>query len=523
MLYLTNSFYRCLKPACENLTYKILPSLAFSQLSCRSTICSSVYNQRSSFIPFIHNSQQCRLLANKRKRFRSKKPFANSNAEITVKSMGDSFQPSLNHVSYGGQFDVLSEDESQSWIQLNNSASTTNDNRSIRREIPPNFRIWEPVGKWSNTYDGTSFKFKVVSYNVLAQCLLESYPHLYKNCYPHDLKWHVRATRLYTEILHLEPDILCLQEVQASHLSSFYSKFEEMGYYGVFKQKTGHRKDGCAIYFKRSMFNLEDHLNVEFYQPDLPMLNRDNVGIALRLSPRNPRAAATPFVIATTHLQYHPKRTDLRLAQIQLFLAEIDRFAYYNDGKQAGYYPIILTGDLNSPPNSAIIQLLGKGHVCAAPFRDDSDWRRIGVTDNCQHLSVYLSRQRGISADTSTLKIFNSEHDKGYLPTVESADGTEEYGAMFNSGELTHPLCLASVYGQHKPDGAPEATTFQNCWLTVDYIYFSRCSTLRLLERLRLPTEEECMKMGPLPNHVYGSDHLALAALFELKQPTASL
>lgn len=56
--------------------------------------------------------------------------------------------------------------------------------------------------------------------------------------------------------------IICLQEVQVSHLKSFYSKFEDMGYFGIFKQKTGHRQDGCAIYFKHNLFDLQDHNSV---------------------------------------------------------------------------------------------------------------------------------------------------------------------------------------------------------------------------------------------------------------------
>lgn len=56
--------------------------------------------------------------------------------------------------------------------------------------------------------------------------------------------------------------ILCLQEVQASHMSSFYSKFEKVGYFGIYKQKTGHRQDGCAIFFRESMFEMIDNINV---------------------------------------------------------------------------------------------------------------------------------------------------------------------------------------------------------------------------------------------------------------------
>lgn len=54
---------------------------------------------------------------------------------------------------------------------------------------------------------GPSFRFKVVSYNVLAQVLLEIHPYLYSECYSNDLKWKVRADRIYNEIVSLAPDV----------------------------------------------------------------------------------------------------------------------------------------------------------------------------------------------------------------------------------------------------------------------------------------------------------------------------
>ena len=37
---------------------------------------------------------------------------------------------------------------------------------------------------------------------------------------------------------------------------------------------------------------------------------------------------------------------------------------------------------------------------------------------------------------------------------------------------------------------------------------------LTLLKRLRLPTDEDCKKLGPLPNSQNGSDHYHLEAKF---------
>nr|XP_037868671.1 protein angel homolog 2 isoform X4 [Bombyx mori] len=458
------------------------------------------------------------LLLRQKKRLRIKIPTFHSGASTTKGQMSDESQPTDNHASFGGTFEVSdSSGEDTSIVeQKYDSEDAKSEHHRRPTKIPLNFRTWETVGKKTDS-DETTFRFKVVSYNVLAQYLLEYHPYLYIDCSPRNLKWKHRSRRLYQEIRRLSPDILCLQEVQLSHLETFYSKFENIGYQGVFKQKTGDRQDGCAIYFKKSLFDLDDQISVEFFQPELPILNRDNIGVIVKLSPKE--LPGSSIVVATTHLLYNPKRTDVRLAQIKILLAEIDRFAYFNNGRESGHFPVILTGDFNSTPESAVIKLLDRGRVRASSLRDNSDWKRIGVTDNCQHLAVYLNRQQGCPPNFNKIKIHNSEYAFDSADADESDYWNDAHNRMFNSDVIGHSLNLISVYNKFKADGQMEASTFQDHWVTVDYIYFSSCrSGLRLLERLRLPTAAECGVLGTLPNEVYPSDHLATAAVFELRR-----
>ncbi|KAL4713197.1 hypothetical protein ACJJTC_002943 [Scirpophaga incertulas] len=407
--------------------------------------------------------------------------------------------------------------------ECNSQPGPTHQTGIMNFPKPICFRVWEAAEK-KTTIDGESsnnFKFSVLSYNVLAQYLLEGHPYLYTNCSPTNLNWTVRSVRIFDEIISLSPDIICLQEVQATHLQSFYSKLEYMGYCGIFKEKSDDKIDGCAIYFKQSHFKMQDCFSVEFYQPELPILDRGNIGIMVKLVPNN--VPTSPIVVATTHLLFNPKRMDVRLAQIRVLLAEIDRFAFYKEGNVAGHLPIILTGDFNSTPDSAVVHLLDKGHVDASLLQaENSDWQRIGITDSCQHLSVFLDRQEGRLTDFSSVMIQNSDYRCSIVGATASCTATNailstSHSKLFNSNMMYHNLQLISAYDKVKPDGSIEASTFQNKWVTVDYIYFSHCSKLKLLERLRLPTVEECKVLEVLPNEVYGSDHLALAATFELQ------
>lgn len=98
-----------------------------------------------------------------------------------------------------------------------------------------------------------------------------------------------------------------------------------LGYGSVFKKRTGRRTDGCAFYYKKSKFKLLEHTTVEYNQ-GYSVLDRDNVGIIARLSSNTNTKAE--FVVATTHLLYNPRRADVRVAQTQLLLTEVERVAY---------------------------------------------------------------------------------------------------------------------------------------------------------------------------------------------------
>lgn len=99
---------------------------------------------------------------------------------------------------------------------------------------------------------------------------------------------------------------------------------------------------------------------MEFEQPGIELLNRENVAIIAKLCLKsNP---SIQFIIATTHLLYNPRRQDIRLAQVQILLAELDRHAQVTgENGEKTYLPVILTGDFNLQPHSAPYNLITNG------------------------------------------------------------------------------------------------------------------------------------------------------------------
>lgn len=79
------------------------------------------------------------------------------------------------------------------------------------------------------------------------------------------------------------------------------------GFKGVYKKKTGSKVDGCAIFYRASRFFLLDKLEVEFCQKHIKVLDRDNIGLLVKLETRNvPRRQK--IVVGTTHLLFNLRR-----------------------------------------------------------------------------------------------------------------------------------------------------------------------------------------------------------------------
>lgn len=250
---------------------------------------------------------------------------------------------------------------------------------SIQRKIRQS-RYWVPtdLGQLhggSGTGRGCSKKsedmvFTLLSYNILAQGLLEDNPYLYQHCREEVLQWPLRRQNLLSELREANADILCLQELQEDHYEEdFRPELEKMGYGCLYKQRTGDKRDGCGIFFKRSMFELDRFEPIEYVRSEVPMLDRDNVALIAMLKPlgRDIRLGGDfRLCVSNTHLLFNPRRGDVKLAQLCLLLAEIDRLAVCGqslDGTPV-YFPILLCGDMNSEPHSPLYTFLTRGSLC---------------------------------------------------------------------------------------------------------------------------------------------------------------
>lgn len=94
------------------------------------------------------------------------------------------------------------------------------------------------------------------------------------------------------------------------------------------------------------------------------------------------------------------------------------------------------------------------------------------------------------------------------------------YSVRFSSGTLTHPFKMHSVYRHASAHSEKEATTYQDEWIMVDYIFYSN---IQPIEKYALPTVSQCAALPKIPNFIVGSDHLCIGATFQLPRKKSVL
>ena len=139
------------------------------------------------------------------------------------------------------------------------------------------------------------------------------------------------------------------------------------GYTCVYKRRTGNNTDGCATCYHSSCFSEVSVTLLEFYRPGMELLNRHNVGIVLLLRPvvtrgAHVKAMGPPLCVANTHLLFNPRRGDVKLAQLAIMLAEINRVV--RSCKANGEHcNLLLCGDFNAVPGMPLYQLITTGEL----------------------------------------------------------------------------------------------------------------------------------------------------------------
>ncbi|XP_072243387.1 CCR4-NOT transcription complex subunit 6-like [Leuresthes tenuis] len=350
--------------------------------------------------------------------------------------------------------------------------------------------------------------FTVMCYNVL--CDKYATRQLYGYCPSWALNWEYRKKGIMEEITNCDVDIISLQEVETEqYYTLFLETLKDRGYDGYFCPKSRaklvseqERKhvDGCAVFFKTDKFTLVQKHTVEFNQVAMAnsegsevMLNRvmtkDNIGVAVLLEVNKdmfsgdmkPPQDRQLILVANAHMHWDPEYSDVKLIQTMMFLSELKSIAERASGSvvtgsptsDPSSIPIVLCADLNSLPDSGVVEYLSNG----------------GVADNHKDFKELRYNE--------CLTNFNCNGKNGN-----------------SDGSISHSFQLKSAYDSNLMPYTNYTYDFKG---VIDYIFFSKThmSALGVLG----PLDSQWLidnSITGCPHPHIPSDHFSLLAQLEL-------
>lgn len=292
------------------------------------------------------------------------------------------------------------------------------------------------------------------------------------------------------------------------------------GYQGSFKKRTRAMQDGCATFFKKSSFDCEAVVPVEYFVPGVACLDRDNIAVLLLLRPKScsplvVQTQAAKVCVANTHLLFNPRRGDVKLAQLMKLFAEIDQLTYqpcHAGPHHRNHHPVLICGDMNLEPFSHLYKFIRRGKLVlngqsltklsGQERKGKYDRRQMmagflgqhaGITDQSQYVSVCQQRFGEMASRSSDTVVGDVSCEATASSDTVSVNtcGTQEKPIFTQgSGIVSHAFGLNSVYahyiqetddgdddddkGNHHHKFAREVTTCHgraNC--TVDYIFYT--------------------------------------------------
>ncbi|KAF3645137.1 Carbon catabolite repressor protein 4 -like protein 5 [Capsicum annuum] len=362
-----------------------------------------------------------------------------------------------------------------------------------RRKGKSKKAIADDKRKWVySTHHISPLQDRVVfmSYNILGVKNAAAHEDLYLNVSPKYLDWDYRKKLICKEIRDYNPGIMCFQEVD--RFDDLDHLLVKEGFKGVYQARTGDACDGCAIFWNSKLFDILHEESIEFQNFNL----RNNVcqlcvfKMNVKSSNKDMSASNSEsvsslrFLVGNIHVLYNPNRGDIKLGQVRLFLESAQRLS-----QEWGDIPVVLAGDLNSMPQSAMYQFL---------------------TSN--KLDIQMHDRKQISGQIYPFQ------NRSFNPRFCNRWSNEELMLATGTGAsyLIHQLQLSSAYagtpGSSRTrgnSGEPLATSYHFKFMgTVDYIWHTTGFVpVRVLDTLPV---DILRRTRGLPSKKWGSDHLSL-------------
>ncbi|KZT05970.1 Endonuclease/exonuclease/phosphatase [Laetiporus sulphureus 93-53] len=395
-------------------------------------------------------------------------------------------------------------------------------------------REWITVQDPPNTENGDWQRVRIMTWNLLAQCLVRRELFPTSDC----LKASQREPMLHHEILSLEADICCLQEVD--RLERLLPVLEEAGYEHVYAAGP-RKKHGCLIAYRKDAYILTDQRLIEYDQQEVheegsetarrgSSFRTRNIASLVRL--QKVASPSTGVVVATTHLFWHP-------LQAAILLREVVRFR--EDGHpETRQWPCLIAGDFNFTPEDPTYSFIVGDSLRPKQEERLSASRVVHVTIDP---TVPVAQDVPSKEDEDGLEGEEADPDRdivnarpargedGLLTDAELAAMFKKSGrpaSVYEEGQRLQPNTadMGLTFGSRVPVEAgrhggyePIYTSYTHYWKAVlDYIFvLAPGKPAPIITKLAKPHVAKLLEPGLPQMGVCGSDHISLAAESYLK------
>jgi CCR4-NOT transcription complex subunit 6 len=188
--------------------------------------------------------------------------------------------------------------------------------------------------------------FKAATYNVLATAYLGKGD--YSAVAPDLLEPERRVPALVRHVIGLGADLLCLQEVEADAFAALEEALGPLGFAGCYEWKGRGKPDGCATFFRASVFALRHRARLEYQDREKgPDSHSGHVALLLALEHESRLLG-----VANTHLRWDRPRTRKNDQVGHRQAVELLDACRHFEPPCAGW---IVCGDFNRRPESEVV------------------------------------------------------------------------------------------------------------------------------------------------------------------------
>lgn len=396
----------------------------------------------------------------------------------------------------------------------------------------------------------TLSKIRVVQYNMLADtyALEMAFPYV-KNKY---LRWQYRGVNLVQELSTYEADIIALQEVD--HFSDFLQpQLRQYGYEGVFYKRPGSKRDGCAIFYRTSMFTAQDEFHLDYNE----------------LASKKRRGSFSSCVNATTTAvppsSLVTSSSGPAITTAGRSSAAHGRVASADSPITPGSAPRLKRKQSVSQPSSPRVSLVGASreqstfrtsNVAFGVYLVDNNGFGLWVVTTHLHWDPKMEQVKDAQADLLRKRVEELTHkypkNTGVIlcGDINSTPDSSVYDLLTNPRDRKNPLHVVGMKSEEKREAdsdtgsntshheggdkkvreplqlrsifhhksEPSFTNFtQKFKGTLDYIFHTP-NVLAPLCALSTPPMTELESDTALPNELYSSDHIAMVADLQWKR-----